>query len=157
MPVSKKHWRKDSEDLQEPSEKAKEQQAEVELRKLRQQFWKMVGSRKSFNFRSQQAIANQQKEIKTLQEEQDEITLLLSLIKSSRNLDRNEKNYIELRFLLQTKEDYDALIKSMKMLLAELDDKASARAVPSWSEGPSSRPEPPFTLPVSAQMCWQLL
>ncbi|XP_028384821.2 coiled-coil domain-containing protein 63 [Phyllostomus discolor] len=123
MPVSKKHWRKDSEDLQEPSEKAKEQQAEVELRKLRQQFWKMVGSRKSFNFRSQQAIANQQKEIKTLQEEQDEITLLLSLIKSSRNLDRNEKNYIELRFLLQTKEDYDALIKSMKMLLAELDDK----------------------------------
>lgn len=63
------------------------------------------------------------KEIKTLQEEQDEVTLLLSLIKSSRNLDRNEKNYIELRFLLQTKEDYDALIKSMKMLLAELDEK----------------------------------
>ena len=46
------------------------------------------------------------KEIKTLQEEQDEITLLLNLIKSSRNLDLNEKNYLELRFLLQTKEDY---------------------------------------------------
>lgn len=63
------------------------------------------------------------KEIKTLQEEQDEITLLLNLIKSSRNLDLNEKNYLELRFLLQTKEDYEALIKSMKLLLAKLDEK----------------------------------
>ncbi|XP_036989334.2 coiled-coil domain-containing protein 63 [Artibeus jamaicensis] len=123
MPMSKKHWRKDSNSLQEPSEKAKEQLAEAELRKLRQQFWKMVEGRKSFNFRSQQMITNQQKEIKTLQEEQDEVTLLLSLIKSSKNLDRNEKNYIELRFLLQTKEDYDTLIKSMKILLAELDEK----------------------------------
>ncbi|XP_036907983.1 coiled-coil domain-containing protein 63 [Sturnira hondurensis] len=123
MPMSKKHRRKNSNGLQEPSEKAKEQLAEAELRKLRQQFWKMVEGRKSFNFRSQQMIANQQKEIKTLQEEQDEITLLLSLIKSSKNLDRSEKNYLELRFLLQTKEDYDALIKSMKILLAELDEK----------------------------------
>ncbi|XP_045056835.2 coiled-coil domain-containing protein 63 [Desmodus rotundus] len=123
MPMSKKHWRRDSEGFQEPSEKAKEQLAEAELRKLRQQFWKMVESRKSSNFRSQQMIANQQKEIKTLQEEQDEVTLLLSLIKSSKNLDRNEKNYVELRFLLQTKEDYEALIKSMKTLLAELDEK----------------------------------
>lgn len=63
------------------------------------------------------------KEIKTLQEEQDEITLLLGLIKSSKNLALNRKNYMELRFLLQTKDDYEALIKSMKMLLAELDEK----------------------------------
>ncbi|KAF4011739.1 hypothetical protein G4228_003817 [Cervus hanglu yarkandensis] len=85
----------------------------------------MVDSRKSFNFRSQRKITNQHKEIKTLQEEQDEITLLLNLIKSSRNLDLNEKNYVELRFLLQTKEDYEALIKSMKLLLAELDEKVT--------------------------------
>lgn len=63
------------------------------------------------------------KEIKALQEEQDEITMLLNLIKSSKNLDLNEKNYAELRFLLQTKEDYEALIKSMKTLLAELEEK----------------------------------
>uniref|UniRef100_A0A3Q1MEH5 Coiled-coil domain containing 63 n=1 Tax=Bos taurus TaxID=9913 RepID=A0A3Q1MEH5_BOVIN len=122
MPT-KKHRRKDPESPQEPSEKTKEQLVEGELRKLRQQFRKMVDSRKSFNFRSQQKITNQRKEIKTLQEEQDEITLLLNLIKSSRNLDLNEKNYLELRFLLQTKEDYEALIKSMKLLLAELDEK----------------------------------
>ncbi|XP_058895563.2 coiled-coil domain-containing protein 63 [Kogia breviceps] len=83
----------------------------------------MVDSQKSFNFRSQQKIINQHKEIKTLQEEQEEITLLLNLVKSSRNLDLNEKNYMELRFLLKTKEDYEALIKSMKVLVAELDEK----------------------------------
>ncbi|XP_037672793.1 coiled-coil domain-containing protein 63 [Choloepus didactylus] len=83
----------------------------------------MVESRKTFNFHSQQKIANQHKEIKTLQEEQNEITLILSLIKSSRNLNLNEKNYMELRFLLQTKEDYESLIRSMKILLAELDEK----------------------------------
>ncbi|XP_036679677.1 coiled-coil domain-containing protein 63 isoform X1 [Balaenoptera musculus] len=121
--LTKKHRRKDPENSQEPSEKTKEQLAEAELRKLRQQFRKMVDSRKSFNFRSQQKITNQHKEIKTLQEEQEEITLLLNLIKSSRNLDLNEKNYMELRLLLQTKEDYEALIKSMKVLLAELDEK----------------------------------
>ncbi|KAG8513218.1 Coiled-coil domain-containing protein 63, partial [Galemys pyrenaicus] len=118
-----KNWRKDSENFQELSEKAKEQLAEAELRKLRQQFKKMVDSRKSFNFRSQQKLSSQLKEIKTLQEEQDELTLLLSLINSSRNLDLNDKNYVELRFLMQTKEDYEALIKSLKMLLAELDGK----------------------------------
>ncbi|XP_036305255.1 coiled-coil domain-containing protein 63 [Pipistrellus kuhlii] len=85
----------------------------------------MVASRKSFNFSSQKKILNQHKEIKTLQEEQDEITLRLNLIKSSKNLDLNEKNYLELRFLMETKEDYDSLIKSMKMLLAELDEKIS--------------------------------
>ncbi|XP_039104089.1 coiled-coil domain-containing protein 63 isoform X2 [Hyaena hyaena] len=123
MPVSKKHRRKSSETPSEASEKVKEQLADAELRKLKQQFRKMVESRKSFNFRSQQKILNQHKEIETLQGEQEEITLLLSLIKSSKNLELNEKNYMELCFLLQTKEDYEALIKSLKVLLAELDEK----------------------------------
>nr|XP_012637793.1 coiled-coil domain-containing protein 63 [Microcebus murinus]XP_012637794.1 coiled-coil domain-containing protein 63 [Microcebus murinus] len=122
MHQSRKHRRKSSAP-QELPERVREQQAEAELRKLRQQFRKMVESRKSFNFRSQQMIMSQYKEIKTLKAEQDEISLLLSLTKSSKNTDLNQKNYMELRFLLQTKEDYEALIKSMKMLLAELDEK----------------------------------
>ncbi|XP_062941958.1 coiled-coil domain-containing protein 63 [Cynocephalus volans] len=83
----------------------------------------MVESRKSFNFCNQQKIMRQYKEIETLKAEQDEITLLLSLMKSSKNSDLNEKNYMELRFLLQTKEDYESLNRSMKVLLAELDEK----------------------------------
>ncbi|XP_074258057.1 coiled-coil domain-containing protein 63 isoform X1 [Saimiri boliviensis] len=123
MPGLKKYRRKDSDVPVEPSEKAKEQQAEAELRKLRQQFRKMVESRKSFNFRNQQKIESQYKEIKTLKAEQDELTLLLSLMKSSRNVNQSEKDYTELRFLLQAKEDYEALIKSMKVQLADLDEK----------------------------------
>ena len=38
-------------------------------------------------------------------------------------MELNERNYTELCFLLQTKEDYEALIKSQKVLLAELDEK----------------------------------
>ncbi|XP_052610903.1 coiled-coil domain-containing protein 63 [Peromyscus californicus insignis] len=123
MPMVKKHRRKVSVVLPELSEKAKEQLAEAELRKLRQQFRKMVESRKSFNFRNQRMIANQYKEIENLKAEQAETTLLLSLMKSPKNLDLNQKNFMELRFLLQTKGDYEALITSMKVLLGELDDK----------------------------------
>ncbi|XP_008845766.1 coiled-coil domain-containing protein 63 [Nannospalax galili] len=83
----------------------------------------MVESRKSFNFHNQRMIANQYKEIENLKAEQEETTLLLSLVKSPKNLDLNQKNYMELRFLLQTKGDYEALNTSMKMLLVELDDK----------------------------------
>ncbi|VTJ59826.1 Hypothetical predicted protein [Marmota monax] len=83
----------------------------------------MVESRKSFNFRSQLKLSSQHKEIQALQAEQNEITLVLSLLKSSKNLDLNQKNYLELRFLLQAREDYEAMIKSMKELLVELDEK----------------------------------
>lgn len=72
------------------------------------------------------------KEIKSLQEEKDEITLLLSLLKSSRNMQLNEKNYTDLNFLLQTKEDYEGLIKSMKALLEELNQKVWACLTQGW-------------------------
>ncbi|XP_036620184.1 coiled-coil domain-containing protein 63 [Trichosurus vulpecula] len=83
----------------------------------------MVEQRRSFNCKSQQQIMSQCKEISILQEEQDEITLLLSLLRSPRNLELDDKNYTELKFLLQTKDEYDALIKAMKSLLTELDEK----------------------------------
>ena len=53
--------------------------------------------------------------------------MLLSLVKSPKNLDINQKNFMELRFLLQTQGDYEALISSMKVLLGELDDKVRKR------------------------------
>uniref|UniRef100_A0A8C9BKA7 ODAD1 central coiled coil region domain-containing protein n=1 Tax=Phocoena sinus TaxID=42100 RepID=A0A8C9BKA7_PHOSS len=63
-------------------------------------------------------------------------------IKSSRNLDLNEKNYMELCSLLQTKEDYEALIKSMKVLLAELDEKNTEQG-----EGVQEVYSPPYPHP----------
>ncbi|XP_044541354.1 coiled-coil domain-containing protein 63 [Gracilinanus agilis] len=85
----------------------------------------MVNSRKSFDVKSQHHIENQHKEISVLQAEQDEITLLLRLIRAPKNLELDDKNYTELKFLLQTKDEYDALIKAMKSLITELDDKVT--------------------------------
>ncbi|XP_074061777.1 coiled-coil domain-containing protein 63 isoform X4 [Macrotis lagotis] len=125
MPQTKQKRRNLSRNSQEYFEKEKMERkmAELELRKLQQQFKKMVDQRKSFNSKSQQQIMTQCKEINILQEEQDEIMLLLSLIKSPKNMEMDDKNYTELKFLLQTKNEYDALIKAMKSLLTELDDK----------------------------------
>ncbi|XP_055963168.1 coiled-coil domain-containing protein 63, partial [Sorex fumeus] len=120
---SKKYRRKNLESSPKLLEKAKEQLAEAELRKMKQQLKNMAESRKSTLLRSEKTLLNQQKEIKSLQEEKDELTLLLGLLKSSRNLNQNEKNYRELRFLLQTKEDYEGLISSMKTLVGELNQK----------------------------------
>ncbi|XP_021487064.1 coiled-coil domain-containing protein 63 [Meriones unguiculatus] len=83
----------------------------------------MVESRKSVNYRNHRIISNQYKEIENLKAEQAEITLLLSLIRSPKNMDLNQKNFMELRLLLQTKGEYEALIRSMKALLEELDGK----------------------------------
>lgn len=75
------------------------------------------------------------KEIQALQAEQNELTLVLSLLKSSKNLDLNQKNYMELRFLMQAKEDYEGLIKSLKALLVELEEKVRLRGHQSRGRG----------------------
>ncbi|XP_069897404.1 coiled-coil domain-containing protein 63-like isoform X2 [Dipodomys merriami] len=74
-------------------------------------------------FRTLAGPAGLRKEIQSLKAEHEELMLVLSLLKSSKNVHLNQKNYVELRFLMQTKQDYETLISSMKMLLAELDDK----------------------------------
>ncbi|XP_025018848.1 coiled-coil domain-containing protein 63 isoform X1 [Python bivittatus] len=105
------------------TEKEKEMMAEVELRKLQQQFRIMVENRKSLALKTQQQLLHQEKHIHALKQEHDEINLLLSLTKSPRNIFMDDRNCMELRFLLQTKDEYDALIRATKSLIAELDGK----------------------------------
>uniref|UniRef100_A0A8C8RM98 ODAD1 central coiled coil region domain-containing protein n=1 Tax=Pelusios castaneus TaxID=367368 RepID=A0A8C8RM98_9SAUR len=45
------------------------------------------------------------------------------LTKSQRNMMLDDRNCMELKFLLQTREEYDSLIRATKALIAELDDK----------------------------------
>ncbi|XP_007489897.1 coiled-coil domain-containing protein 63 isoform X1 [Monodelphis domestica] len=123
LPVKQKRRRKASHENLEQIEKEKQAIAEAELQKLKQKFKKMVNNRRSFDVKSQHHIENQHKAISVLQAEQDEITLLLRLIRAPKNLELDDKNYTELKFLLQTKDEYDALIKAMKSLITELDDK----------------------------------
>ncbi|XP_060547919.1 coiled-coil domain-containing protein 63 isoform X2 [Pantherophis guttatus] len=105
------------------TEKEKEMMAEVELRKLQKQFRMMVESRKSLGFKTQQQLFHQEKHIHALKQEHDAINLLLTLTKSPHHLFIDDRNFMELRFLLQTKDEYDALIRATKNLIAELDDK----------------------------------
>ncbi|XP_063171916.1 coiled-coil domain-containing protein 63 [Candoia aspera] len=105
------------------TEKEKEMMAEVELRKLQQQFRIMVEKRKTLALKTQQQLFHQDKNIHALKQEHNEINLLLSLTKTPRNIFMDDRNCMELRFLLQTKDEYDALIRATKGLIAELDDK----------------------------------
>ncbi|XP_015670911.1 coiled-coil domain-containing protein 63 [Protobothrops mucrosquamatus] len=83
----------------------------------------MVDNRKSLGFKTQQQLFHQERNIQALKQEYDEINLLLTLTKSPRNLYIDDRNFMELRFLLQTRDEYDALIRATKNLIAELDDK----------------------------------
>ncbi|XP_007653540.1 coiled-coil domain-containing protein 63 isoform X1 [Ornithorhynchus anatinus] len=119
-----KQWRKRlQKDRMELTEKEKQIMEEEELRKLEQQFRKMLESRKSLALKTQKQILKQCKEIEALKEEHDEILLLLNLVRSPKNLQLDNRNCTELQFLLQTKEEYDSLIKTLRSLLAELDEK----------------------------------
>lgn len=51
------------------------------------------------------------------------MALLLSLAKSPRNMMLDVRNCMELKYLLQTRDEYDSLIKATKALIAELDEK----------------------------------
>ncbi|XP_054852847.1 coiled-coil domain-containing protein 63 [Eublepharis macularius] len=83
----------------------------------------MVEGRKSFGVKTQQHLFKQEKQISGLKQENEEINLLLGLCKSPRNVFMDDHNCMELKFLLQSKDDYDALIRATKALIAELDDK----------------------------------
>ncbi|XP_038619470.1 coiled-coil domain-containing protein 63 isoform X2 [Tachyglossus aculeatus] len=123
-----KHWRKRlQKDHMELTEKEKLIMEEAELRKLEQQFRKMLESRKSLTLKTQKQIFKQCKEIEALKEEHDEISLLLNLVRSPKNLQMDDRNCTELQFLLQTKEEYDSLIKTMRSLLSQLDEKVTVQ------------------------------
>ncbi|NXP04327.1 CCD63 protein, partial [Thinocorus orbignyianus] len=63
------------------------------------------------------------KEIESLTQEHKEATLTLSKIMSRRNVKLDERNCMEVQGLLQTKYQYDTLIRDRKALLADLDNQ----------------------------------
>ena len=66
------------------------------------------------------------KEIESLTQEHKEMSLMLSQITSLRNATLDERNCAELQCLLQTKYQYDALIRDRKALLVDLDNQVRA-------------------------------
>ncbi|KFW01576.1 Coiled-coil domain-containing protein 63, partial [Fulmarus glacialis] len=104
-------------------EKEKEKLAEAEIRRLQKQFRIAAGKRKSYGANVRQKMQAQEKEIESLTQEHREVSLTLSQIASLRNAALDDRNCMELQCLLQTKYQYDSLIRDRKALLADLDNQ----------------------------------
>ncbi|XP_052653929.1 coiled-coil domain-containing protein 63 [Harpia harpyja] len=103
--------------------KEKEKLAEAEIRRLQKQFQIAVQKRKSYGANMKQQMQAQEKEIESLTQEHKEVSLTLSQIMSPRNAMLDDRNCMELQCLLQTKYQYDSLIRDRKALLADLDNQ----------------------------------
>ncbi|NXT31850.1 CCD63 protein, partial [Pelecanoides urinatrix] len=104
-------------------EKEKEKLAEAEIRRLQKQFRIAVEKRKSYGANVRQKMQAQEKEIESLTQELGEVSLTLSQIASPRYTTLDDRNCMELQCLLQTKYQYDSLIRDRKALLADLDNQ----------------------------------
>ncbi|NXA17423.1 CCD63 protein, partial [Ibidorhyncha struthersii] len=101
--------------------KEKEKLAEAEIRRLQKQFQIAAEKRKSYGANVKQQMQAQEKEIESLTQEHEEVSLTLSQITSLRNGILDDKSCMEVQCLLQTKYQYDSLIRDRKALLADLD------------------------------------
>ncbi|NXI71988.1 CCD63 protein, partial [Anseranas semipalmata] len=109
-----------------PSEfpvKEKEGHVEAEFSRLQKQFRISAEKRKCFGANMKQQIHTQEKEIQSLKEEHKDMSLILSQIKSLRNMMQDDRNCTDLKCLLQTKDQYDCLIRDRKALLAVQDNQ----------------------------------
>ncbi|KAM6377971.1 coiled-coil domain-containing protein 63 [Pluvialis apricaria] len=103
--------------------KEQEKLAEAEIRRLQKQFQIAAEKRKSYGASVRQQMQAQEKEIESLTQEHEEVSLTLSQITSPRNAILDDRNCMEVQCLLQTKYEYDSLIRDRKALLAELDNQ----------------------------------
>ncbi|KAM7090087.1 coiled-coil domain-containing protein 63 [Ciconia maguari] len=103
--------------------KEKEKLAEAEIRRLQKQFWIAAEKRKSYGANVKKQMQAQEKEIESLTQKHKEVSLTLSQITSQRNAVLDDRNCMELQCLLQTKYQYDSLIRDRKALLADLDNQ----------------------------------
>ncbi|NXO56458.1 CCD63 protein, partial [Aramus guarauna] len=103
--------------------KDEERLAEAEIRILQKQFRIAAEKRKSYCANVRQQMQAQEKEIESLAQEHEEVILTLRQLLSPRNMMRDDKNCVELQHLLETKYQYDCLIRDRKAVLAELDNQ----------------------------------
>ncbi|NXR01753.1 CCD63 protein, partial [Sagittarius serpentarius] len=103
--------------------KEKEKLAEAEVRRLQKRFRIAAEKRKSYDANVRQQMQAQEKEIESLTQEHKEVSLTLSQVTSLRNAMLDDRNCMELQCLLQTKYQYDSLIRERKALLADLDNQ----------------------------------
>ncbi|NXK26708.1 CCD63 protein, partial [Arenaria interpres] len=103
--------------------KEKEKLAEAEFRRLQKQFQIAAEKRRSYAANVRQQMQAQEREIEMLTQEHEEVSLTLSKIMSRRNVMLDDRNCREVQCLLQTKYQYDSLIRDRKALLADMDNQ----------------------------------
>ncbi|NWT43848.1 CCD63 protein, partial [Rissa tridactyla] len=103
--------------------KEQEKLAEADFRRLQKQFQIAAEKRRSYGANVRQQMQAQEKEIASLTQEHQEVSLTLSQITSPRNAMLDDRNCMDVQCLLQTKYQYDSLIRDRKALLADLDNQ----------------------------------
>ncbi|KFQ91795.1 Coiled-coil domain-containing protein 63, partial [Nipponia nippon] len=98
-----------------------EKLAVIEIRRLQKQFRIAAEKRKSYGAKVKQQMQAQEKEIKSLTQEHEDVSLTLRQIVSLRNAMLDDRNCMELQRLLETKYQYDSLVRDRKALVADLD------------------------------------
>ncbi|XP_078522255.1 coiled-coil domain-containing protein 63 [Lissotriton helveticus] len=105
--------------------KAKEReldmQAEIEMRRVQQQFRVMEENHKSYTDKIQLILQQHKEEYDALNEEHGSMTFAINLTTSPRNMAKDVVNVVELRDLLERKDKIDAEIEELRALLARLD------------------------------------
>ncbi|KAM6071126.1 coiled-coil domain-containing protein 63-like [Chlamydotis macqueenii] len=109
--------------LQEFSMKDEEKLAEAEIGRLQKQFRIAAEKRKSYGANVRRQMQAQEKEMESLTQEHKDVSLMLSQLGSLRNEMLDNENYMELQCLLQTRYQYDSLIRERKAKVAELDNQ----------------------------------
>uniref|UniRef100_A0A672U8T7 Coiled-coil domain containing 63 n=1 Tax=Strigops habroptila TaxID=2489341 RepID=A0A672U8T7_STRHB len=107
-------------DLSDEPVKESERMVVSEIKRLQKQFRIATEKRKSYSTNLRQ------KEIESLTQEQREMSLTIGQIMSPRNKMLDDRNRREARYLLQTRYQYESLIRERKALLAVLDNQVRA-------------------------------
>ncbi|XP_009863094.1 PREDICTED: coiled-coil domain-containing protein 63, partial [Apaloderma vittatum] len=101
----------------------KEHLAEAEIQRLQKQLQIAAKKRQSYGENVKRQMQAQEKEVESLTEEHKEVLLTLKQITSQRNVMLDDRNRKEIQCLLQTKCQYDSLIRERRALLADLDNQ----------------------------------
>ncbi|PKK25911.1 coiled-coil domain containing 63 [Columba livia] len=109
--------------LSDSPEREKEKVTEAEVRRLQKQYWIATEKRISYGAHMRQQMQTQQKEIESLNQERKEVLLVLSQITSMRKAMLRGRDCMELQCLLQTKNQYDSMIRDRKVLLVDVDNQ----------------------------------
>ncbi|KAM9372432.1 coiled-coil domain-containing protein 63-like [Phaethornis superciliosus] len=101
--------------------KDEEKMAEVQMRRLQKKLKIGAAKKKSYSANVRQQMQAQEKELESLAQMHQDVSIKLSWIMRNRMLDARKR--VKLQRLQETKDQYDALIRDRKAIIADLDNQ----------------------------------